>query len=68
MNWNAVSKQKRPGMHLLSSLQAVAHGSDSVMYFQWRKAEDPLKNFMVLSLGMMEPQIPGFFKEVALGR
>jgi hypothetical protein len=24
-------------MHLLSSLQAVAHGSDSVQYFQWRK-------------------------------
>lgn len=27
---------KRPGVHRLSSLQAVAHGSDSVMYFQWR--------------------------------
>ncbi len=29
-------KLKRPGMHRLASLQAVAHGSDSVMYFQWR--------------------------------
>jgi len=29
--------RKRPGMHALSSLQAVAHGSDSVLYFQWRK-------------------------------
>jgi len=27
---------KRPGMHRLASLQAIAHGSDSVMYFQWR--------------------------------
>jgi beta-galactosidase len=36
-NWQPVAKLKRPGMHLLSSLQAVAHGSDSVMYFQWRK-------------------------------
>lgn len=26
-------------MHLLSSLQAVAHGSDSVQYFQWRKSQ-----------------------------
>ncbi|KRE56768.1 beta-galactosidase [Paenibacillus sp. Soil750] len=37
-NWQAVSKLKKPGMHLLSSLQAVAHGSDSVQYFQWRKS------------------------------
>lgn len=37
-NWQAVSKLKRPGMHLLSSLQAVAHGSDTVQYFQWRKS------------------------------
>ena len=37
-NWQEVSKLKRPGMHLLSSLQAVAHGSNSVQYFQWRKS------------------------------
>lgn len=36
-NWQGVSRPKRPGMHLLSSLQAVAHGSDSVQYFQWRQ-------------------------------
>jgi beta-galactosidase len=28
---------KRPGMHVLTSLQAIAHGSDTVQYFQWRK-------------------------------
>jgi beta-galactosidase len=37
-NWQSVSKLKRPGMHLLSSLQAVAHGADTVQYFQWRKS------------------------------
>ena len=37
VNWVPVNKPKKPGMHLLSSLQAVAHGSDSVLYFQWRK-------------------------------
>ncbi|TDQ41125.1 beta-galactosidase [Aureibacillus halotolerans] len=37
VNWQKVNKAKRPGMHLLSSLQSIAHGSDSVMYFQWRK-------------------------------
>ena len=38
VNWQAFAKLKRPGMHLLSSLQAVAHGSDTVQYFQWRKS------------------------------
>lgn len=38
VNWQAYAKLKRPGMHLLSSLQAVAHGSDTVQYFQWRKS------------------------------
>ncbi|SCP99297.1 beta-galactosidase [Anaerobium acetethylicum] len=37
-NWSPVSKLKKPGMHLLSSLHAVAHGSDTVQYFQWRKS------------------------------
>jgi beta-galactosidase len=37
-NWMPVAKVKRPGMHALSSLQAVAHGSDTVQYFQWRKS------------------------------
>ena len=37
-NWQEASKVKRPGVHLLSSLQAVAHGADSVQYFQWRKS------------------------------
>ena len=47
-NWQDVSKLKRPGMHLVSSLQAVAHGADTVQYFQWRKSRGALKNFMVL--------------------
>jgi beta-galactosidase len=37
-NWQSVSKLKKPGMHLLASMQAVAHGSDTVQYFQWRKS------------------------------
>ncbi|MBA3943729.1 MAG: beta-galactosidase [Herpetosiphonaceae bacterium] len=37
-NWHPVSKLKKDGMHLLASLQAVAHGSDTVQYFQWRKS------------------------------
>lgn len=44
-NWQPVSKLKQPGMHKLSSLQAVAHGSDSVQYFQWRKSRGSSEKF-----------------------
>lgn len=44
-NWQPVAKLKRPGMHLLSSLQAVAHGSDAVLYFQWRKSRGSSEKF-----------------------
>jgi len=40
-----VAKRKRPGMHLLSSMQAVAHGSDTVQYFQWRKSRGSWEKF-----------------------
>ncbi|EPR11681.1 beta-galactosidase [Ruminiclostridium papyrosolvens] len=45
VNWQKVNKLKRPGMHLLSSLQAVAHGSDTVQYFQWRKSRGSFEKF-----------------------
>jgi beta-galactosidase len=44
-NWHSVAHLKRPGMHLLSSMQAVAHGSDSVLYFQWRKSRGGSEKF-----------------------
>ncbi len=44
-NWMPVEKLKRPGMHVLSSLQAVAHGADSVQYFQWRKSRGGAEKF-----------------------
>lgn len=44
-NWQPVSKLKRPGMHRLSSLQAVAHGADAVQYFQWRKSRGSSEKF-----------------------
>lgn len=45
VNWKPHNKLKRPGMHLLSSMQAVAHGSQSVMYFQWRKGRGGAEMF-----------------------
>lgn len=45
VNWREINRLKRPGMHELSSLQAVACGSDSVQYFQWRKGRGSSEKF-----------------------
>lgn len=44
-NWQPVAKLRRPGMHVLSSIQAIAHGSDTVQYFQWRKSRGSSEKF-----------------------
>lgn len=44
-NWTPVSRLKRPGMHLAQSMQAVAHGSNSVQYFQFRKSRGSTEKF-----------------------
>ena len=45
VNWKPYNKPKRPGLDVLSSMQAVAHGSDSVQYFQWRKSRGSCEKF-----------------------
>lgn len=37
-NWRPYARLHRPGVHFLQSMQAVAHGADSVQYFQFRKS------------------------------
>lgn len=44
-NWQSVSKLKRPGMVEAASLQAIAHGSQSVGYFQIRKGRGSFEKF-----------------------
>jgi beta-galactosidase len=44
-NYKPVGKQKRPGVHALEAMQAVGHGSDSVLYFQWRKSRGGAEKF-----------------------
>lgn len=45
VNWRKVNKAKRPGMHLLSSMQMLAHGSNSNMYFQVRQSRGGSEKF-----------------------
>ena len=44
-NWQPISKLKKPGMLHLASLQAIAHGSDSVQYFQLRQSRGSSEKF-----------------------
>ncbi len=44
-NWQPVSKLRKPGILELASLQAVAHGSDSVLYFQLRQSRGASEKF-----------------------
>lgn len=45
VNWHDVNKLPRTGMQELASIQAIAHGADSVQYFQWRKSRGGHEKF-----------------------
>jgi beta-galactosidase len=68
-NWQRVNALKRPGQMRLWSYLAVAHGADSVMYFQWRRGRggcEKLHGAVVEHVGHDETRV---FREVsALGR
>ena len=57
-NWQPISKQKHPGIAELAALQTVAHGSDSVLYFQWRASGVRKKSSTVQSLATMGGRMP----------
>lgn len=65
VNWQNVNKVKRPGIHRLACLQAVACGSDSVQYFQWRKGRGSAEQFHGAVVDHMGTDDTRVFKEVA---
>lgn len=65
VNWHNYNKLKRPGIHKLFSMQAVACGSDTVQYFQWRKGRGSYEQYhgaVIDHLGRSDTRI---FKDVA---
>lgn len=65
VNWHDYNKLKRPGIHRLFSMQAVACGSDTVQYFQWRKGRGSYEQYhgaVIDHLGRSDTRI---FKDVA---
>lgn len=64
VNWQPYNKLKRPGMHKLASLQAVAHGSDAVQYFQYRKSRGSNEKFHGAVVDHFNAENTRVFREV----
>ena len=65
VNWAQVCKLKEPGMNRFAALQAIAHGSDGFLYFQWRQsrgASEKLHGAVVDSSGRDDTRV---FREVS---
>ncbi len=45
VNWMPQNPHKRPGRMRLHSMQAVAHGADGVLFFQWRQSQAGAEQF-----------------------
>ena len=45
VNWQPMNSLRKPGTILLQGLQAIAHGSDTVQYFQFRKSRGSFEKF-----------------------
>ncbi|MCU6481351.1 beta-galactosidase [Arthrobacter silviterrae] len=51
VSWRDVNVPKAPGVMRLDSYQALAHGADGIMYFQWRAAKFGPEKFHAAILG-----------------
>jgi len=65
VNWAGVSPLMRPGMLRLASYQAIAHGSDSVCYFQMRKSRGSWEQFHGAVIDHVGHAKTRVFREVA---
>ena len=65
VNWYHHNRLLRPGQHRMKSLQAVAHGSDSVQYFQIRKGRGGSEKFHGAVIDHEGTENTRMFREVA---
>jgi beta-galactosidase len=64
-NWQAYNSLKRPGVMRLWSYQAVAHGSDSVLFFQMRRSRGACEKFHGAVIEHVGHENTRVFREVA---
>ncbi len=63
-NWQNISKVKKPGMLMNAALHAVAHGSDSVQFFQIRQSRGGFEKFHSAVIDHYGGEDTRIFKEV----
>ena len=68
VNWREVNVPKRPGLMRLWAYQALAHGSDGVMFFQWRAARAGAEKFHSAMLPHGGTEARGWSETTRLGR
>lgn len=67
-NWHAICKLKRPGIMRLWSYQAVAHGADTIMFFQMRRSLGACEKFHGAVIDHVGHENTRVFREIeALG-
>ena len=67
VSWRDVNVPKAPGQMRIDSLQAIAHGSDGAMFFQWRQAKFGQEKFHSAMLGHRGEESRSFKETKALG-
>jgi beta-galactosidase len=64
-NWRPVAKLHRPNVHMLQSMQAAAHGADTVQYFQFRKGRGASEKFHGAVVDHVGTETTRVFRDVA---
>ncbi|WP_440293774.1 beta-galactosidase [Humibacter sp.] len=67
VSWRDVNLPKAPGQMRLGSLQAIAHGSDGAMVFQWRQARFGPEKFHSAMVGHRGERSRTFQEASSLG-
>jgi beta-galactosidase len=67
VSWRDVNVPKAPGRMRLDSFQAIAHGSDGAMFFQWRQAKFGPEKYHSAMLGHRGEKSRTFQETAALG-
>lgn len=64
VNWRPINKIKPPGVMRLWSYQALARGSDGILFFQWRQSIAGGEAFHGAMVGHVPPESSRVFHEV----
>lgn len=65
VNWQDVCTLRAPGLQTLSSIQALAHGADSIQYFQWRASRGSSEKFHAAVMDHSGSRDTRIFREIS---